>query len=162
MQGVVHAETRKPNLPILYRKKLLVVADYPRRDKLARVTRQELRHGLYREPESALGHLGDESKCSRFAASVGVGTASYRSRNRRSSSLGLSASESVAPQSIALSGPPSSRPRRTRGSRVVPSRLHTYSISAIQELGSCTDPFCRGRFVPTFHGRRCRIRPTDD
>ncbi len=38
------------NPPILHRKETFVEADYPGRDKFARLTRQEERHGLFEEP----------------------------------------------------------------------------------------------------------------
>lgn len=39
------------NPPILHRKELFVSATYPHRERFARLTRQEARAGLYREPE---------------------------------------------------------------------------------------------------------------
>lgn len=48
------------NPPVLHRKELFVPADYPGRDKFARLTRQEERANLYREPKLIGTQMGWE------------------------------------------------------------------------------------------------------
>jgi DNA phosphorothioation-associated putative methyltransferase len=62
------------NPPILHRKELFVSAEYPHREMFARLTRQELRHGLYRQPD----RIGTRKGWVEMLANRGLGLRGHR------------------------------------------------------------------------------------